>query len=98
PSRSVPIRRAKETLLRSQARALAAPIPITRAFSLIMSALLVAAFFASALALNGGPLHASAQSTPASSGASPADAVPSDSVLYMDVQLDQSSSQWMQTY
>ncbi|HWV24898.1 MAG TPA: DUF3352 domain-containing protein, partial [Thermomicrobiales bacterium] len=64
-----------------------------RAFPLVMSALLIAAFFASALAVTGGPLHASAQ---ASTGL--ADVVPSGSVLYMEVQLDQSSDQWTQTY
>lgn len=58
-----------------------------------MSAFLVAAFFASALAVTGGPLHASAQT-----GSGLADAVPSGSVLYMEVQLDQSSDQWTKTY
>lgn len=64
-----------------------------RAFSLIMSALLIVTLFASALAVAGGPLRASAQAAP-----SLADAVPSGSVLYMDIQLDQSSEQWTQSY
>lgn len=58
-----------------------------------MAMLLVASFFATAIAVNGGTNRAFAQTE-----SSLADVVPADSVLYTEVDLDQTSEQWVKTY
>lgn len=74
-------------------RAHAAPHPHRQVFSITMSMLLIAAFFAATLAVNGGPARVSAQSE---SGL--ADVVPDSSVLFAEMDLDQSSDQWIKVY
>lgn len=77
----------------TQARAITAPHLQRRAFSFVMAMLLVASFFATAIAVNGGVSGASAQAE-----SSLADVVPSESVLYTEIDLDQSSDQWVKTF
>ncbi len=78
--------------MEGQIRAMTAQHPLRRVFPVTMAILLVASFFATALAMYG----ASAASAQAEAGI--ADAVPADSVLYMEANLDQTSDQWVQTY
>jgi hypothetical protein len=59
-----------------------------------MAFLLIASFFSAAVALNSGASYASAQGT----GSSLAEAVPEDSVFYMEIELNQQSDQWVKTF
>ena len=65
-----------------------------RPMAIAMAFLLVASFFSAAVALNAGVTRVSAQAADSSL----AEAVPADSVFYMEIQLDQQSDQWVKTY
>jgi hypothetical protein len=73
-----------------RARAITAPNARQGAISLTMAIAFVASFFASVM----GPATAFAQSVDTTL----AETVPAESVLYVDVDLDQSSEQWTQFY
>jgi hypothetical protein len=64
------------------------PMAITMAF------LLIASFFSAAVALDAGASYASAQGTDTSL----AEAVPAESVFFMEIELDQQSDQWVKTF
>jgi len=59
-----------------------------------MALLLVASVFSAAVGLNRSASAASAQTADATI----ADAIPADAVLFMEVQLDRQSNQWVQTF
>lgn len=68
-----------------------APYGQQQVVSFIMTLFVVASFFSAAIASSGGSALAQSES-------SLADVVPAESVLYMEVQLDQRSEQWVQLY
>ena len=83
----------KEFSLKNYAGTTAKPFGQRRTFSSLMSLFVIAGFFSAVIAANGVGNRAYAQAE-----MSPADVVPADSVLYMDVELDQTSEQWTTFY
>ncbi|HEV2072209.1 MAG TPA: hypothetical protein VGR29_01090, partial [Thermomicrobiales bacterium] len=71
----------------------AKPFGQRRTFSFLVSLFVIASFFSAVIAANGPTSRAFAQAE-----TSPADVVPAESVLYMDVELDQTTEQWTTFY